>query len=381
MGMGGAQQQVLNLIKSPALREYRHSIVCAIAKQGEFLQPAVDAGIAVHECPIRWFPPNLLPSYRLNRFLRHRSQFTFSWRLARLLRAIDAHLVHSQLTASMYWQANAVLRKANLPWVWTLHGLYKTRGEDVTQWEPALKLIAASDIAAVTGVSTAVLDEVAQYQMIAPEKLHVIYNGVETARFVSSPELRNIWRKHWKFPDDAFVFGSAGRLIPVKRFDVALSAFAEVAREHPDVHFALAGDGELAGALRAQATQLEIADRVHFLGFQTDTNNFFNALDAFVLSSDSEGLANVILEAMICGLPCIATAVGGNPEILENIGLLVPAGSSRLLAQAMRKFLVPEQRAFFAQASAAAAHRFDMVATASQYRVLYDQLLYQHRMQ
>ena len=375
LGLGGAQKQVLHLVKNPVLSGYQQSIICAVARTGEFLQPALDAGIAVYECRTRWPLQTPLRSYRFNRFLRDHLQFTFSWRLERLLRHIDADLVHSHLTSEMYWQARAILKKADLPWVWTLRGLYKSRGQDTSQWAKALKLIAASESASITGVSQAALGEVASYGLVPPNKLHVIHNGIDMALYVSSPQQRQMWREQWDIPQDALVFGSAGRLISVKRFDLALDAFAQLARENDHVYFALAGDGELLQSLRQQAEVLKIANRVRFLGFQSDMAGFLNMLDVFVLSSDSEGLGNVLIEAAALNLPCIGTAVGGVPEILSGVGMLVPPNSVDLFAEAMRSLLSAEQRLLYSQKNSSIVQRFDMTHTAGEYKALYDGLL------
>lgn len=375
MGMGGAQRQLINLIRSSEFAEFRHSIVCAIALEGEFLQRVKELGVEVYECPIRWPKRTIVPSYRFNRWLRNHLEFTFPYRLSRLLADIDADLVHSHLTVSMKWQALAVLRHARLPWIWTIRGLYKSRGEDTSHWNKTLSLIASSDGARVTGVSFAALKEIDGFARVPESKTAVIYNGIELSKF-SQVSVERLNRRHqWKIPGQALVFGSAGRLISVKRFDMAIDAFADVTLSFPEVHFVLAGDGPLEQELKNRAEAQGLGTQFHFVGYQSDINAFLNVIDVFVLSSESEGLPNVLLEAMAVDRPCISTAVGGVPEILDGAGLIVSPNSPKDLATAMRSMMDPALRSHYSSRCRDIVARFDMPYVAAQYRALYQQLI------
>lgn len=375
MGMGGAQRQVIELIKSPQLTGFKHSIVCAIAREGDFLQAAYDLGVEVHECQIRWPKHTPIPSYRFNRWLRRHLEFSFSRRLSLVLADIDADVVHSQLTASMKWQAKAILHYARIPWVWTIHGLYKSRGEDISQWNDALARIAISEASMITGVSRAALKELDGLTPVPASKLHVIYNGIQLSKYALSHADRVNARRQWRIPQDALVFGSAGRLIDVKRFDLAIDAFAKIVLENADAHFVLAGDGPLDSGLRARAAAQGVSEHFHFIGYQNDMNSFLNSIDVFVLCSDSEGMPNVILEAMALSRPCISTAVGGVPEVLGDAGILIEPNSVDALVTAMQSMLSAQQRAICAEKSRVIVEKFDLTNTAAQYGALYDELL------
>jgi glycosyltransferase involved in cell wall biosynthesis len=126
-----------------------------------------------------------------------------------------------------------------------------------------------------------------------------------------------------------------------------LDGFALATADRPDASLVLIGNGELGDTLRAQARLLGIEQRVLFLGDRDDVESLLPLLDAFVLTSSTEGMSNAVLEAMACGLPIIATAVGGNPETVDapNTGLLVPAYSPQSVARAMRELLADVDRA------------------------------------
>jgi glycosyltransferase involved in cell wall biosynthesis len=156
-------------------------------------------------------------------------------------------------------------------------------------------------------------------------------------------------------PADAPVVGAVARLAVQKRLDRLLEAVAT----QPGVHLVLAGDGPEDEALQRLAAELGIADRTHFLGFRRDTGDVLAALDLFVVSSDREGMANAMLEALAAGVPVISTEVSGAAEALAPPpdgaapGAVV-ARDAAALADALRAWLADPARR---QAASHAARR------------------------
>ena len=139
-------------------------------------------------------------------------------------------------------------------------------------------------------------------------------------------------------PSDAFTVGFLGRLVPVKRVDVFLEMARVLTTRAPgSFRFAIAGDGPLEQALRATASELGIESAVDFLGFQQNSAALLNRMDCLALTSDHEGMPMVVLEALALGVPVVAHAVGGLPELLNGspIGHLVPSQDPAQLAQAV----------------------------------------------
>jgi glycosyltransferase involved in cell wall biosynthesis len=147
-----------------------------------------------------------------------------------------------------------------------------------------------------------------------------------------------------------------GCLAPRKDQGVLLEALALLAAGGARVRAALVGDGPDRAALEAQARRLGLESRVRFLGERADIELLLPAMDVFVLSSREEGIPNALLEAMAAGLPAVATAVVGTPEVMQDgeTGWLVPARDPRALATALGDALArPEE----ARRRAAAARR------------------------
>lgn len=195
---------------------------------------------------------------------------------------------------------------------------------------------------AVTAPAQAVLDAVRRSEGNLPPLALAIPNGVDTGRFQPlAPEARAAARAALGLAPDEFVFGCVARLAEVKRHVDLLGAFARLGEAPLRPRLLLLGDGPLEAELRRQAHEAGIAARVDFLGARSDVPALLPALDAFVLVSRTEGLSNATLEAMACGLPVIATAVGGQPEAVEDgvTGLLVPPRAPGRLALALESFL------------------------------------------
>jgi sugar transferase (PEP-CTERM/EpsH1 system associated) len=174
---------------------------------------------------------------------------------------------------------------------------------------------------------------------VPPRKVQVIANGVDTERF--RDDRRIDARRALGLDDREFVVGSVGRLDPVKDYPTLLEAFAALGGRDPSPLLFLVGDGPQRSALEAQVVNSGLTGRVQLLGERDDVSTVLAALDVFVLPSIAEGMSNVILEAMSSGLPVVATAVGGNPELVldGSTGRLVPPRSPGLLAAALGSYL------------------------------------------
>src|SRR5207245_7362088 len=132
------------------------------------------------------------------------------------------------------------------------------------------------------------------------------------------------------------VVAVVGRLSPEKGQAYFVDAMAAVARAVPGAQGLIVGDGQEEGRLRAKVAAMELDGAIGFAGYRRDMDRIYAAIDLLVLPSLSEGLPNVVLEAMAHGRPVIATRVGGVPEVIDDgvIGWLVAAADAPALARA-----------------------------------------------
>jgi glycosyltransferase involved in cell wall biosynthesis len=172
------------------------------------------------------------------------------------------------------------------------------------------------------------------------EQVVVIPNGVDLARFDPSRHAREEARvgpREWGVAGDEAVVGAIGSLTPVKGHADLLEAAARIVARLPRTRFVVVGDGPLRPSLEAQVLRLGLRERVVLAGVRADVARLLASFDVFALPSHTEGLSNVLLEAMAMARPVVATAVGGNPDVLRDgvSGRLVPARDSHALASGL----------------------------------------------
>jgi glycosyltransferase involved in cell wall biosynthesis len=155
--------------------------------------------------------------------------------------------------------------------------------------------------------------------------VEVIYNGIDPGARVDDVHSRAA-RALLGVPQHAFVTGTAGRLDPVKNLGLLLHAHAISRERVADAHLVIVGDGPERAALEQRAADLGITASVTFAGYRADVRSLMAAFDVYVNCSLYEGVSLTILEGMAAALPVVATAVGGNPEVVidQETGYLVP---------------------------------------------------------
>lgn len=164
------------------------------------------------------------------------------------------------------------------------------------------------------------------------EKITIIPNGIDLNHFY--PEDRTDARRCLGLTEDAKIVLSVGALIPLKGYDVLLGAVGELAKKMKDLRLYVVGEGSQRGILESRAREMNLASNVSFVGQRpnSELRNWYNAANVFCLPSSREGWANVLVEALACGTPVVATNVGGAPEILTTpeVGLLVERNPSSI---------------------------------------------------
>lgn len=214
---------------------------------------------------------------------------------------------------------------------------------------------------------------------VRPERLVAIPNGIRVEDFANpDPAGRATVEGFFPKPPKVIV-AAAGRLSPEKGFDLYMTAAAGLVQRYPEVGFVLYGDGPLRAKLEAQlASRPVLAGRFVMTGFRTDLDCLMPHADLVALSSHTEGLPVVVLEALAARVPVVATTVGGVPEVISDgeHGLLVPPGNADALAQRIAELLDdPTRRQRLARAGhERVAAEFSFAVAARRYLALFERL-------
>ena len=314
--IGGAEHSLLLTIQALQRKEVR----CAVATFR--MDPSLDI-FRNFPCHLHFFP--LRRTYDWN-------ALRMAVRFRRLIRSQGIRVVHTFFETSDIW-GGLVAKLSGCP-------VLVSSRRDMGILRAQKHRMAYRLIAPLFDRVTAVCDEVRafciQQDSLSPKKVVTLYNGVDlkgVAAARNGTELRASEDLDGTFP----VVISVAHLRRIKGIDVLLNAAARVCREFPNATFLVVGkvvEPEYAGELREQTRALGLTDRVRFLGNRSDVFSLLKMSDIFCLPSRSEGFSNALLEAMACGLPCVATRVGGNAEAIEEggNGFLVDNSDAELIA-------------------------------------------------
>ena len=255
-------------------------------------------------------------------------------RLARAFRELRPDIIHTHSYVLRYvWPAAGVAGSGRI-----VHTVHNLAGREVDWLGRMIHRAAFRSGAVAVAVAGEVAASFEATYGFAPAA--TIPNGIDTARF-HLPGARERWRRANGFDPDEVLVVSVARLDPQKNPRLLAEVFARIGAGR----LLLAGDGKLRGAL-------ENRDRIHVLGVRSDMPELLSACDIFALASDWEGHPIAVMEAMAAGLPVVATAVGGVPEIVGDAGLLAPAGDAEALERSLRRLIFDaELRARLGRAS------------------------------
>jgi len=204
-------------------------------------------------------------------------------------------------------------------------------------------LVNAGIIQALIASSTRTQEDAIR-EGVAPERIEVIFNAIRPFE-IRDGDRAAARQKLGLRPDDFFLL-AVGRLVYEKGHEFLVRAMPSVVQTHPNILAGICGAGPLLDDLQGQITALALGDKVRLLGQWEDVRELLAAADAFVLPSRWEGLPMALLEAMMAGLPVVATRVQGVDEVIENgvHGLLVPLENSEELSKAILQLLQDPQR-------------------------------------
>jgi len=261
--------------------------------------------------------------------------------LVRAIRRLKPDIVHTHTAkAGMLGRLAAVMAGGRRPKiVHTYHGHvlegYFGPVRNATYRDLERRLATVSD--ALIGVSTATVDDLVRFGIAPREQFRVIPIGLNLEPFLNAtPEDGAAFRAEAGVDQGEVLLTFVGRLVPIKRVDVLLRAFAHARHGGAPVRLAIVGDGDLRRGLEALASELGVADHVWFAGYRGAMLPVAAGSDVAVLSSDNEGTPVSLIEAAAGGTPSVATAVGGVPHVVTpDTGALAPAGDHYGLGRAI----------------------------------------------
>jgi glycosyltransferase involved in cell wall biosynthesis len=206
----------------------------------------------------------------------------------------------------------------------------------------------------------------------------LIENAIDTIEYRRTLSVEGA-RSHLGFVVKRPLIGAVGRLSEEKGFDLLIDAVSRLHQSGREIDLVIVGEGDARAALEAQIESQPFPERFHLLGFQSDLNLLYQAMDIFALSSRREGLPNALLEAMSYELPVVATSIAGIPRLINDgtTGLLVPPDDVDALHHALNTLVI--QRDFSerlgVQARETIVNRYDFAVRMQKVRAVYDSLI------
>ena len=320
LDLGGAQVVLENLLAHADRSRFSLETVCMHGR-GVFWERIKATKTPVHSLSFHHYFPSYVAGL-------------IGLIVARRYDIVHCHLLASNLIAKPIAACLGVPVRIN-------HDHCNDKRADPRRWTPAADKWTNRFSTHVCAVSESTRAYLVEHEGVPSDRVTTIHNGVDLAIFRPRPEMRAAARARWNLPADAFVVGGIGRLTHQKNFALFLEVAAQVLKKHPEARFVIAGTGEDELALRAQAADLSLADRLRLLGFVGDMTALYPALDLLLLTSRYEGLPITILEAMAVGIPIVSSSLDGVLEILRDCedAALAPSGDREGFSARVRELI------------------------------------------
>jgi glycosyltransferase involved in cell wall biosynthesis len=266
-------------------------------------------------------------------------------RLGRFFRRNQVAAIHAHQYGPLFYSALARLPFARTPIVFTEHG---RDYPDYRRWKRVLAnrlLLSTRDRFVAVGES--VRRALIEYEGLSADQVHVIYNGSDLSAYDQRQPARAAVRKELQIAETDFVVIHVARLNRLKDHSTAVEAMRGLCAAVPSAKLLVVGEGEERPVIERLITEGGLSAAITLLGTRRDIPRLLQAADAFLLTSISEGIPLTLIEAMATGLPCVATRVGGIPEVVlhTETGLLAEARDATALAGSLERLaLDPEMR-------------------------------------
>ena len=369
MNVGGAERSIARLVNALDPNRFRSIIIC-LTHSG----PAAD-----------WIKSSEVPVIEIN---KNSSAFDRNalHRFAKTLISHNVDIVHSHNWGTLI-ESTLACRMAGRP----AH-IHAERGTvlgrvEIQGFRMRLRGLfarwAMNRCDAIVTNAKSVAVKVQQRCGYPASKVHVIPNGIDSHQTTMSKQDRIARKMQLGAGPKSLIVGSVGRLVPVKGFDLAVRAISQLVNTGLDCHLLLVGEGPLEQSLASLAKQLGLRHRVHLLGHQAETAQWYELMDVYINTSHSEGMSQSLVEAMAAGCPIIATDVGDSAVVVGQdhlSGQLIEAGNTDQLADAISRYSSDKLRCSLSKyAVERHAKEFSSSKMAQRYTDLYQVVLAQRK--
>lgn len=351
LGIGGAETITLNLAAKMAAAGHEVAVVY-LTGESQYKEAAYP-GVRLIGLAMKKNIPGMIAAV---------------WKTRQLLRKVDPDVVHGNM-----FHANLLVRTTRI--FCRVRRLISTEHSKNIGSPIRMFLYRLTDH--WSDVNTNVSEEATAYfirqKAFSPSKSTTVYNGVDLRRFCKNDRTRAALRQRYGVDENDFLFLHVGRLTAAKDQKNLLDGFCLLAEKEKHVRLLIVGDGEKRQELQIYSSQLPVAEKIIWAGLQTNTEAYYNAADAFVLSSAWEGFGLVIAEAMACELPVIATDAGGCAEVVGNPAYIVGIQDPEALHRGMQRILrlSPHSRAALGHENRLLSERFELKRICNQWLKIY----------
>ncbi|MBN2258196.1 MAG: glycosyltransferase [Anaerolineaceae bacterium] len=357
--IGGVQRLLIDLVHSLNRMEFvpKIALVCG---QGPLVAEIQALGLDVL----------FFPCIRRNRLFKWLDPVSII-RLACWIRRNRISICHTHLfLGNLIGRTAAFLARCPII-ISTEHNTYYDKGVFRQKLD---RYLARLNFTIVT-VTEAVAQFTSQQERLPRDAFTVIYNGINTDHFDHQLPNRHNVCLELGIPADDLIVGSVGRLVTQKDFPLVLQVFSRFNEHNPNSSLVIVGDGDQRNKLEQEVRLKQIAEKVHFVGFQQDVRSFLSIFDLFITTPIYEGLGLVILEAMMMGVPVVAARVGGIPEVIISgeTGLLVDSRDPDEYVAAMHRIIKETdlREHIVEQARLRVREHFSLTAMVRKYEQLY----------
>ncbi len=339
--IGGAESMVYQLVSELIKKELNLTVICIATKKDTYYERALEK-------------KNVNIIYLNN---DSKSDFKTLAKIYNILNKIKPNIIHTHLHTCIYGIPWALTHKVKF--FHTIHS--DPEFEFSKKIIKIMKFMYKNDIIVPIAISDVIKQKANLLYKVPLEKIKVAYNPVDTDKFY----LKN------KISKNFIRFVNVGRLNENKNQKMLIEAFFEVQKEFPNTKLALIGDGVLRKNLEEQVKKNKLEDKVEFYGNIDYVEKILNKSDIFVLTSIYEGVPISIIEAMACGLPIIATNVGGIKDIVNKNGILIEDLNG--LVDGMKKLIIDKSlREYMSDNSLNESKKYNKVNVAEKYLEIYD---------